>query len=566
MASHLANWINGHYLVRHSYWFGDEHHIINPYAFHMISSTPTAPRTRLKPHGKQEASPTAKGVSPETTALQQQALATTRTPAKPRNASTPKPLGMGILTPSVITAISSLEAAIAMEEDDQRKAAQTSEKDGSADTAEGFYDPKPSSANPLFEGVDQPIPAPTIELIGPVEYKSEPRQFDTPEQRARQTDKNGAPPSPRLGTTKVKGIQHQAPAQAETVRELGRDYSLVPMSKGGGKVADPGPLSPVQRLDAVQCFSRPFSLESETEVARELSKYRSKGHGSELRQAFEAIKTQAKKFESLLNQSQKSKLEVSPLPPKRGVFGLFSKLHRQHVAVAQTPVGIDATNGAYLKPCAEAIIDQVNTLAEAFKKNGLDNTELLKVKKELRAALKEGFVKAHKAPVDPAAQPKPISQQQWNAMTPVERRILLGSFAASPLSLPMDLLAGQSLTDVMAPLGDTRLVTQAMKQLQKSQADFASAYNKAEKAAAKSGNAEAFNPLSFSSGVRSELLLNMTRVLDQMRQLDTAVCQLAKKSPSSTTSASFVAHEAAARVHQSLTSCIQNLEAICAVA
>ncbi|WP_302175585.1 hypothetical protein [uncultured Hydrogenophaga sp.] len=548
----------------------------------MISSTPTAPRTRLKPHGKQEASPTAKGVSPETTSLQQQALATTRTTKKPRNASTPKPLGVGKLPPSAIMAISSLEAAIAMEEeDDQRKAAQTSEKDGSADTAEGFYGPKPSNASPLFEGVDQPIPAPTIDLIGPVEYKSESHQFDTPDQRALQTNRNGAPPSPRLGTTKAKGIQHQTPAQAETVRELGRDYSLAPMSKGGGKVAigktknepttpapvdraDPGPLSPVQRLDAVQCFSRPFSLKSETAVARELGKHRSNGHGLELRQAFEAIKTQTKKFESLLNQSQKSKLEVSPLPPKRGLFGLFSKLHRQHVAVAQTPVGIDATNGAYLKPRAEAIIDQVNTLAEAFKKNGLDNTELLKVEKELRAALKEGFVQVPKASVGPAAQPKPISQQQWNAMKPVERRILLGSFAASPLSLPMDLLAGESLTDVMAPLGDTRLVTQAMKLLQKSQADFAAAYKKAEQVAMKSGNADTFDLLSPSSRVRTNLLSKMERVIERMGDLKSAVEFLAAEPGFAADK--IVAREAGSQMSASLRSSIRNLVALYEVA
>lgn len=57
-------------------------------------------------------------------------------------------------------------------------------------------------------------------------------------------------------------------------------------------------------------------------------------------------------------------------------------------------------------------------------------------------------------------------------MTLFERQILLESFAESPLNLPMDLLADPSLVDVMAPLGDTRLVAQAMKRLQKSQAGF----------------------------------------------------------------------------------------------
>lgn len=359
-----------------------------------------------------------KAESPGTTSLVKQAQASQRTLKKNHSLSTVSPLKVGGLSADILTTISRLEEVIESEEREGAESlttgAQGSETNSSSGATDGFYGHASSNADPLFPGVDTPIPAPVITLVGPVEQKSPSNGFSTPEQRAKQEGKNSAPPSPRLVPGGVANTRTHAQEQTQTGRHLERDCSLIPTSLGGETVfigkksarstppkpnktkasepTDDARLSPMERLKVVQRFSTPFSQESESTVAKELGMYRRHGNGTELREQFEAIKTQAKKFETLLNQSQTLKLQVSPMPPKGRLFGLFSKSHPKTVAVAQSQRGIDAVNGANLKPSAAAIIDQVDALANAFKEHSLDNHELLRVKSQLIAAFEEGFV------------------------------------------------------------------------------------------------------------------------------------------------------------------------------
>lgn len=147
-------------------------------------------------------------------------------------------------------------------------------------------------------------------------------------------------------------------------------------------------------------------------------------------------------------------------------------------------------------------------------------------------------------------------------MTPVDRRLLLSSFAASPLSQPIDVLGDCSLTDTLAKLGDTAPVSRAMQQLEKAQQEFAEAYNEAEQTALKSQNNSVFDPMSYSTGHRAAMSLKMQQVLSRTLDLKNAIESLERKARPSNTAASFIAHEAALQMQKRLTPWINRLEAI----
>lgn len=202
----------------------------------------------------------------------------------------------------------------------------------------------------------QPIPTPHIELTGPIEYRRPPAAFDSPALQNKQAQKNSPPPSPRLG---VKG--------------------------------DVATLSPRERFNAVKRLCTPFSEDAEAQVANELVLHEVKGGGRELRDRFEAIKTQARRLETLMNDSQAQVLEVLPAPRKPRLLDRFRAPRPPKAVLPCTERGLDAVNSRDLQPEAKALIQQVAGLAQAFRKKGLDTSALKAVQQDLQTAFDRGF-------------------------------------------------------------------------------------------------------------------------------------------------------------------------------
>lgn len=201
-----------------------------------------------------------------------------------------------------------------------------------------------------------PSPEPHIEPTGPIEYRHPPAAFRSPALQNKQAKKNSRPPSPRLG---VK--------------------------------VDVDTLSPSERFNAVRRLCTPFSDDAEARVVDELVLHQKNGGSLDLSRRFEAIKTQARRLETLMNESQARVLEVLPAPRKPRLLDRFRAPRPQKAVLAWTERGLDAVNSRELQAQAEALIRQVTHLVHAFRKNGLDTSALKAVRQDLQTAFASGF-------------------------------------------------------------------------------------------------------------------------------------------------------------------------------